>query len=137
MTDPGLPRSLPDPGPWIEEAACRGAGAAGFFLERGESSADAKAVCERCPVTEECLEYSQVNRIQHGVWGGRTEVERKRMRRGLAPRSPRNEGKGCGSVDIPDGRCPRCLGTSAVVPGDARHWICLDCALAWPGRVVR
>jgi WhiB family redox-sensing transcriptional regulator len=41
-----------------------------------------------CTVRLECLEYALANRIEHGVWGGASERERRRIlrrRRGLAP----------------------------------------------------
>ena len=45
---------------WQREAACRGLGAtesrALFFPTRGESVDEARAICERCPVMDECLE---------------------------------------------------------------------------------
>ena len=32
-----------------------------------------------CPVTEPCLEYALEHRIDHGVWGGASERERRRI----------------------------------------------------------
>ncbi|MGH9290867.1 MAG: WhiB family transcriptional regulator, partial [Acidimicrobiales bacterium] len=39
-----------------------------------------------CPVKEQCLEHALANRIDHGVWGGCSERERRRIlkRRRLA-----------------------------------------------------
>ena len=39
------------------------------------------------PVSEPCLEHALVNRIDHGVWGGCSERERRRIlkRRRAAP----------------------------------------------------
>jgi WhiB family redox-sensing transcriptional regulator len=53
-----------------------------WFPTRGESHLDAVAVCEQCPVREPCLEYALVNRIDHGVWGGKSERARRRLRKG-------------------------------------------------------
>ncbi len=39
----------------------------------------ALAVCRRCPVVDECLAYVLAHG-EHGVWGNRTEAERRRMR---------------------------------------------------------
>ena len=39
---------------------------------------EAKAVCARCRVRAECLEYGLESR--HGVWGGTTLSERRRIR---------------------------------------------------------
>jgi WhiB family redox-sensing transcriptional regulator len=46
----------------------------------------ARAICKGCPVTSQCLEYALEERIEHGVWGGCSERERRRIlkrRRGL------------------------------------------------------
>jgi WhiB family redox-sensing transcriptional regulator len=42
---------------------------------------EAQRICADCPVSEACLEYALVNRIDHGVWGGRSERERRRILR--------------------------------------------------------
>lgn len=41
----------------------------------------AKAVCERCPVIDECLEWALETDEKHGIWGGTTGRERQRMQR--------------------------------------------------------
>jgi WhiB family redox-sensing transcriptional regulator len=52
-----------------------------FFPERGSSPRDAKRVCGSCPVTGECLEWALANDVRFGVWGGRSEADRRRLRR--------------------------------------------------------
>ncbi len=52
-----------------------------FFPERGESGREAKAVCARCEVQTECLAYALDHGERHGVWGGKGERARERMRR--------------------------------------------------------
>ena len=37
----------------------------------------AKAICARCPVRMECLEYAIRIREPHGIWGGLNELERR------------------------------------------------------------
>ena len=39
----------------------------------------ALAVCDRCPVQVQCLAYAVATRQQHGVWGGRTQQELRRL----------------------------------------------------------
>jgi WhiB family redox-sensing transcriptional regulator len=39
----------------------------------------AQRECAECSVRTECLEYALVNRIEHGVWGGVSERERRRI----------------------------------------------------------
>lgn len=65
---------------WREQAMCKGADSAVFFTGRGEATEPAKAVCRTCPVREACLEYALVTNERHGVWGGASERERRRMR---------------------------------------------------------
>ncbi len=41
----------------------------------------AKAVCARCRVRSECLDYAVASRQVHGVWGGLGEAELAALRR--------------------------------------------------------
>jgi WhiB family redox-sensing transcriptional regulator len=66
---------------WRQEAACRGLDTNVFFPVTDEEAEEAKAVCAACPVREECLEFALLTRQEDGVWGGLTEVERRRLRR--------------------------------------------------------
>lgn len=78
---------------WQQYAACADDDADLFFAadeERGESrrrrSEAALAVCRRCHVRKECLEYALATDQRHGVWGGTDELERAALlaRRRLA-----------------------------------------------------
>lgn len=60
---------------WQQQAACRDADTALFYPEKGERAAPAKAICAKCPVQAECLEYGLHDRF--GIWGGLTEKERR------------------------------------------------------------
>lgn len=44
-------------------------------------SAEAKAFCQGCSVIRQCLQYAVAEDIEHGVWGGLSEFERRRNRR--------------------------------------------------------
>lgn len=66
---------------WQDRANCRGVDAGLFFPERGASTTEARAVCAGCVVRDECLEYALAHDIRFGLWGGRSERERRRMRR--------------------------------------------------------
>ncbi len=74
---------------WHADAACREHPDVDFFPQRGESTRPAKDVCAGCLVRSECLESAL--REEHGVWGGSSAKERRRMRRqsALAPAGPR------------------------------------------------
>ncbi len=41
----------------------------------------AKKICRECPVRRDCLAYAMDEPVDHGVWGGLTERERRRYRR--------------------------------------------------------
>jgi WhiB family redox-sensing transcriptional regulator len=57
-----------------------------FFSAAGESRvatrlrvARAKSLCAQCPVRPECAAQALTTREEHGVWGGFTSLERKRL----------------------------------------------------------
>jgi WhiB family redox-sensing transcriptional regulator len=50
-----------------------------FFPSDGVGVEVARRVCATCPVKEPCLEYALESRIDHGVWGGCSERERRRI----------------------------------------------------------
>ena len=66
---------------WMAEGKCREVAPAVFFPSDGLGVQSAQRICADCPVAEACLEYALVNRIDHGVWGGRSERERRRILR--------------------------------------------------------
>jgi WhiB family redox-sensing transcriptional regulator len=72
---------------WQERGACRGVDPALFFPGRGESTAQARAVCATCPVAAECLEHALTKTERFGIWGGTSERERKALRRARRTRS--------------------------------------------------
>ncbi|RRQ25264.1 WhiB family transcriptional regulator [Rhodococcus sp. Eu-32] len=38
-----------------------------------------KLVCRQCPVRTECLRYALVSNQTHGIWGGKTALERRKL----------------------------------------------------------
>ena len=50
-----------------------------FFPSDGVGVDVARRICADCPVKDLCLEYALTNRIDHGVWGGCSERERRRI----------------------------------------------------------
>lgn len=71
---------------WFDTAACRTLPSAMFFTNTVLADRDdtrevleAKQVCHTCPVRTECLAFGLEER--HGIWGGRTPDERRRIRR--------------------------------------------------------
>jgi WhiB family redox-sensing transcriptional regulator len=65
--------------PWRANAACRGLDPGIFYPLSDEEAEQAKAVCDLCPVQSSCLEHALGIREKEGVWGGRTERERRRI----------------------------------------------------------
>jgi WhiB family redox-sensing transcriptional regulator len=68
-------------GQWKPLAACGSADPDLFFpvsaADRNEAQvAEAKAVCARCLVRSQCLDFAIRTRQMHGIWGGTTEEER-------------------------------------------------------------
>lgn len=66
---------------WIEHGLCRGVDPALFFPEFGDTGDEAKAVCAECPVKIECLQHAIATGEEHGVWGGTSERQRRRLRK--------------------------------------------------------
>ena len=85
-------------GQWMDLAACRGTVTSAdediFFApdldelggKRGTATRmaatrerQALAVCDGCPVQAECLAYAIATGQQHGVWGGKTQQELRRL----------------------------------------------------------
>lgn len=77
--------------PWYEEAACASYPAELFFPPSDAPSAAnaAKAICQGCPVREECLSFALETAQAEGVWGGMDAGERRRLRRRLRDRERR------------------------------------------------
>lgn len=71
----------PDDYAWMLRAKCRGISPTEFFPSDGVGVEVAQKICDGCPVHLECLEYALENRIEHGVWGGASERERRRILR--------------------------------------------------------
>jgi WhiB family redox-sensing transcriptional regulator len=71
---------------WRHNAVCREEDPELFF-PRGETGPsvtqidEAKTVCHRCPVMDTCLRWALTTRQDAGVWGGRSESERRRILR--------------------------------------------------------
>lgn len=66
---------------WMLDARCRGYDPGEFFPSDGVGVDQARKICAECTVRIECLEYALEYRIDHGVWGGCSERERRRILR--------------------------------------------------------
>ena len=66
---------------WMAGGKCTDIPPSTFFPSDGVGVEVARKICQDCPVKEPCLEYALINRIDHGVWGGTSERERRRILR--------------------------------------------------------
>lgn len=74
---------------WLEEASCRGTDPGLFFpdgtttQEAQDKISQAKMVCSECICQTDCLEYALATNQDSGIWGGKSELERRQLRRDL------------------------------------------------------
>src|ERR1700731_657193 len=71
---------------WRHEAACREVDPELFFPIGNSGPAllqidEAKQVCRRCSVMDECLRWAIDSGQDAGVWGGMSEAERRALKR--------------------------------------------------------
>jgi WhiB family redox-sensing transcriptional regulator len=61
-----------------------------FFPAKGGSSAAAKRVCSSCDIQAACLAWALSTGERHGIWGGLSDTERRRLTRaaGQSQRPP-------------------------------------------------
>ncbi|HEY2077797.1 MAG TPA: WhiB family transcriptional regulator [Streptosporangiaceae bacterium] len=71
-------------GSWWDLAACRSADPESFFPV-SSTGADqlnvtrAKAMCARCPIRQQCLDFAIDSDEAYGIWGGTSEEERRHI----------------------------------------------------------
>lgn len=71
------------PDEWQDRALCAQTDPEAFFPEKGGSTREAKKICLGCEVRSECLEYALAHDERFGIWGGLSERERRRLKRGI------------------------------------------------------
>jgi WhiB family redox-sensing transcriptional regulator len=64
---------------WKELAKCRGIDPSIFYDDI--NAEEAKSVCEKCGVAALCLAYALRRPEDFGIWGGKDERERRKMRK--------------------------------------------------------
>lgn len=76
------PGSAPDTD-WRQRASCRETSDPDLFFPLGTTGPAldqieaAKAICHRCPVKRNCLEWAISTHQESGIWGGLSEEERR------------------------------------------------------------
>ncbi len=68
---------------WQEKALCAQTDPEAFFPEKGGSTREAKRICLGCEVRDACLDYALAHDERFGIWGGLSERERRRIKRGI------------------------------------------------------
>ncbi|MFT8649590.1 MAG: WhiB family transcriptional regulator [Bifidobacterium psychraerophilum] len=66
---------------WQHEALCAQTDPEAFFPDKGGSTREAKKVCARCEVREQCLQWAVDHDERFGIWGGMSERERRRYKK--------------------------------------------------------
>jgi WhiB family redox-sensing transcriptional regulator len=69
----------------MERGRCRDVPTTTFFPDDGVGVEAARRLCAECEVRARCLDYALVNAINHGVWGGTSERERRRCQWPIGP----------------------------------------------------
>jgi WhiB family transcriptional regulator, redox-sensing transcriptional regulator len=79
-----LPGPVSETWDWQRHGSCRGMDSARFFhpdAERGQARArrvaQAKEICNACPVIAACREHALTVIEPYGIWGGLDEAERR------------------------------------------------------------
>jgi WhiB family redox-sensing transcriptional regulator len=70
---------------WADSAGCANADPDLFFPPSGADTGYARSICRSCPVRRQCLDYALHTGQKHGIWGGMTESQRRRLRRRTHP----------------------------------------------------
>jgi hypothetical protein len=52
-----------------------------WWPARGDTFKEQLALCGRCPVRQQCLDYALADPTLEGIWGGTSHKARKQMRR--------------------------------------------------------
>lgn len=95
---------------WQRDALCREYPDVAFFPSAGQEATEARAVCARCIVRVECLNFALTEDLVHGVFGGTTPAERRRI--AATPLPP-------GSRSIDPGTRVGIQSSSEISPGQA------------------
>lgn len=66
---------------WRDNAACKSTDVNIFMSKEQKVMKDALAICAGCLVINDCLTFAMTNNITHGIWGGKTERQRKSLKR--------------------------------------------------------
>lgn len=66
---------------WLDQVACSEADAELFFSSDTTLQTQAKWICARCPVRQDCLRHALTYPEHQGIWGGFDPEERRLIAR--------------------------------------------------------
>lgn len=69
------------PPPWRDGALCAQSDPDAWFPDVGGRTVEVKEICHRCPLEQACLEWALANHEHYGVFGGKSERERRKIAR--------------------------------------------------------
>lgn len=69
--------------PWMSEGLCRQGNPDIWMSTKQADQRRAASICMDCKQRITCLEYAMRRKEPHGVWGGFTERQRRRLALGL------------------------------------------------------
>ena len=84
--EPMIPYPGVDASDWRADALCAETDPEIFFPDKGESVRPARRICGLCAVRAECLEDALAHDERHGMWGGKTAQQRRKLRHDRAHR---------------------------------------------------
>lgn len=50
-----------------------------WFPEKGANNAQARKICNECPLKDPCLQFALLNNEPYGIWGGKSSKARQKM----------------------------------------------------------
>ncbi len=106
---------------WQARALCAQTDPEAFFPEKGGSTRDAKRICARCEVKENCLQYALDHDERFGIWGGLSERERRKIKRQAREAARRRTERLPVVVCMPSPMINPALTTEVVFAAEQRH----------------
>lgn len=72
-------KSLTIPSNWAKDAACQDPEiGVDFYSNKPAEQKKARALCNECPIRFACLQFAMDTEERWGVWGGTTDIERRK-----------------------------------------------------------
>lgn len=68
------------PGAWLADGMCAQTDPEIFHPTKGRANSTAKKICAACPVLRACRDYAINNSRVSGIWGGMSDLERRKAR---------------------------------------------------------